>query len=136
MREPLWLTRFDVDVMHEALLSRLGGSQGVRDGGLIDSALERPRNRFAYAESIDIYDLAAAYLFGLVKNHGYVDGNKRVGFSAAGVFLLVNGWRVIATEESAYDLVDGVAAGRYSEQDAATWLRTNSARREIGSSKP
>jgi death on curing protein len=127
MQEPRWLTRLIVDAMHAELIAEHGGAPGVRAGGddLIEGALARPRNRWAYQPESDLADLAAAYLFGLTKNHGYVDGNKRIGFAAAATFLLLNGLRLMATEPDAYDMVVGVAEGRYSEEEAAAWIRDN-----------
>jgi death-on-curing protein len=128
VRQPRWLTRLMVDVMHSELLLEHGGAPGVRDGGedLIESALARPRNRFAYEPASDLADLAAAYLFGLAKNHGYVDGNKRIGFAAAATFLLLNGQRLTATEADAYDAVIGLVEGRHSEEEIAHWIRRHS----------
>lgn len=125
MKEPRWLFRLIVDVIHSELLSEHGGAAGARAGGdeLIDSALERPRNQFAYEESADLASLAAAYLCGLTKNHGYVDGNKRIGFAAAATFLRLNGQRLNASEVEAYDMVIGVVETRYSEAELAAWIR-------------
>src|ERR1044071_8527950 len=107
MTEPRWLSRAVVDAIHSELLAEHGGSRGIGNGGddLIESALARPRNRLAYEPGSDLADLAAAYLFGLVRNHGYVDGNKRVGFAVAATFLLLNGLTMTASEPAAYDLV-------------------------------
>lgn len=125
MREPRWLTRLIIDTLHSELLLEHGGSPGIRDGGedLIESALARPRNRLAYKPDADLADLAAAYLFGLAKNHGFVDGNKRIGFAAAATFLLLNGLRLTASEADAYDTVIGLVEGRLSEEDVAGWMR-------------
>ncbi len=120
---PRWLTRLMVDTIHAELLHEHGGSPGVRDEDLIESALARPVHRHHYEPTRDPAELAAAYLFGLVKNHGYVDGNKRVGFAAAAVFLLLNGWVLTASEMEAYDVVMGVAAGTFSEADLVVWFR-------------
>lgn len=105
-----------------------GGAPGVRQGGedLIESALARPRNRFACSPESDLPALAAAYLAGLAKNHGYVDGNKRVGFACAATFLRLNGVRLTASEPEAYDTVVGLVEGRYSEEQIATWIRSHS----------
>ena len=115
--------------MHQSLINEHGGAIGVRAGGdaLIDSALQRPPNRFAYDPTSDLPTLAAAYLFGLAMNHGFVDGNKRVTFAAATTFLSLNGMRLMATEVDAYDAVMSVAAGRTSEEELAAWFRENSA---------
>jgi len=126
--EPRWLSRLLVDVIHSELLQEHGGAPGIRTGGddLIESALARPQNRQAYEPESDLPGLAAAYLFGLTRNHGYVDGNKRVGFAAAATFLMLNRVRLTASEPAAYDLVIGVVEGRYSEDDVAIWIRTHS----------
>lgn len=120
-----------VDMIHQELLLEHGGAPGARHGGddLLESALMRARHRFAYGavgdHPPDLAELAAAYLFGLAKNHGYVDGNKRVAFAAAATFLLLNGVRLTASEADAYDMVIGLAEGRYSEAEAAGWFRRN-----------
>jgi death-on-curing protein len=125
MDEPVWLSREVVDHMHAQLIREHGGSYGTRDEGLIDSALARPRQRWAYDEAADLPALAAAYAFGLAMNHGYVDGNKRVAFAAAGVFLHSNGLRLIAPEPEAYAVVVDLASGELSEADLARWLRAS-----------
>lgn len=115
-------------MMHQELITEHGGFPGVRAGGdgLIESALRRPRERFHYEPDTDLAAAAAAYLFGLVKNHGYVDGNKRIAFAAAVTFLHLNGLRLSAGEAAAYDAVLGVAAGRYTETWLAEWFRNHS----------
>lgn len=130
--EPTWLTRLILDTIHSELIREHGGAGGVRAGGgdLIESALARPRQRRAYHPEADLAELAAAYLFGLTKNHGYVDGNKRVGFAAAATFLLLNGVRLTASEPDAYDVVMGIAESRYTEEETAAWIRAHGARRE------
>lgn len=134
MDEPRWLTRMIVDTIHTELLLEHGGAPGITAAGeaLLDSALGRPKNRWVYEPDADLAALAAAYLFGLVKNHDYVDGNKRVGFAAAATFLLLNGMRLMATEESAYEMVIGVVEGRRTESELAEWFREN-AHREAAS---
>jgi death-on-curing protein len=126
--EPRWLSRLVVDVIHSEMLREHGGAPGVRQGGedLIESALARPRNRLAYAPESDLPALAAAYLTGLAKNHGYVDGNKRVGFACAATFLRLNGLRLTASEPEAFDTVVGLVEGRYSEEQIAAWIRSHS----------
>jgi death-on-curing protein len=116
-----------VDAIHSELLLEHGGAAGVRAGGddLLESALARPKNRLAYEPDSDLATLAAAYLFGLVKNHGYVDGNKRVGFAAAGTFLLLNGLRLTASEADAYDAVIGAVEEHRTESDVAEWIRAS-----------
>lgn len=128
MPEPRWLTRLMVDTIHAELLLEHGGATGIRAGGedLIESALARPQNRLAYEPESDLADLAAAYLFGFLKNHGYVDGNKRVAFAAAATFLLLNGTRLTAPEGDAYDRVLGLVEGCFTEAETAAWIRANS----------
>jgi death-on-curing protein len=127
VEEPIWLSRLILDTIQSELLSEHGGAPGIRAGGdaLIESALARPRQKYAYADDSDLADLAAAYLFGLVKNHGYIDGNKRVGFAAAATFLLMNGVRLTAGEEDAYQAVIETVEGHLSEPLLAGWIRSN-----------
>ena len=126
MEEPRWLSRLTVDTIHSELLLEHGGTPGIRAGGedLIESALARPKNRFHY-EPTTLAELAAAYLFGLARNHGYLDGNKRTAFAAAATFLLVNGWRLTATEMDAYEMVVGLVEGRLGEAEAALWIQAH-----------
>ena len=127
MGEPRWLTRLIVDTIHSELILEHGGAPGIAAGGddLLESALARPKNRLAYEPDSDLAALAAAYLFGLVKNHAYVDGNKRVGFAAAATFLWLNGLRLTASESDAYDAVIGALEGTRTELDLADWFRGN-----------
>jgi death-on-curing protein len=112
-----------LDAIHQAQLAEHGGLAGVRDEGLLESALTRPRHKFAYAAKSDLGALAAAYTFGLAKNHGFIDGNKRVAFMAAYVFLGLNGYEIEATEPEVVTAVEDVAAGRMSEASLAAWVR-------------
>ena len=130
MADHRWLSRQIVDVIHHELLAEHGGASGIRAGGddLIESALVRPQHRHAYDPDSDIASLAAAYLFGFVKNHGYMDGNKRVGFAASATFLVLNGVRLTASEADAFEMVSGVAEGRYSEEKIASWIRASTER--------
>ena len=97
----------------------------MRDDGLIDSALSRPQNRWAYAKDVDLADLAAAYGYGLAKNHGFVDGNKRIGFMAMYVFLRLNGREIEADEPDVVRAMTAVASGEMGEDALASWLRQN-----------
>jgi death on curing protein len=119
MQEPRWLTRLVVDVIHSELLREHGGRPGIRPGGedLIESAIARAQNRFAYAPNPDLSVLAAAYLSGLARNHGYIDGNERVGFAGAATFLRLNGLRLTASEAQAYEAVIGMVEGRLGGAD-------------------
>lgn len=110
--------------MHLRLLSEHGGLPGVRDSGLLHSALERPRNRLAYGEPTpDLADLAAAYAFGLAGNHPFVDGNKRVSLVTCRILLLLNGMDLVATQEEKVQTWRQLAAGEMSEPVLATWIR-------------
>lgn len=121
MREPVWITEEDCLSFHEKLLARFGGSSGVRDHGLLASALARPQHLFSY-ERPTLFDMAAAYAHGIVKNHPFVDGNKRSGLLAAAVFLEANGVRFSATEEDAVVQTLALAAGAITAKDFAAWL--------------
>lgn len=121
MREPIWLSPALALALHDRLLSDFGGAPGVRDQGLLDSALARPKQRHAYANPEPV-ELAAAYTAGIIRNHPFVDGNKRVGFMLAYVFLARNGYRLTAAEAEATRAVLDLAAGSLSEPDFARWL--------------
>ena len=121
---PVWLSKAIVLAMHERLLAEHGGSAGLRDPGLLDSALARPRQLHAYGAP-DTSDLATAYAAGIIRNHPFVDGNKRTGFMCAFVFLAENGFRLIAREVEVVQVVTLLAAGEIDEAAFAAWLRDN-----------
>ena len=125
MEEPQWLLRETVLALQERLLAEFGGLSGIRDAGLLDSALARPQQLFAYGQP-SIFDLAAAYAFGLVRNHPFLDGNKRIGFAAAVLFLELNGRRFTAPEAEATVKTLALAARELDENGYATWLREHS----------
>ena len=127
MKEPVWVLRETVLTLHEQLLAEFGGSAGIRDDGLLDSALARPQNLLAYGKP-SRFDLAASYGFGLVKNHPFVDGNKRIGFTVAVLFLELNGCLLQATEADAVVRTLALAAGRMTKADYSEWLKANSKR--------
>jgi death-on-curing protein len=127
MKRPVWLLKETVLALHERLLAEFGGSSGLRDEGLLESALARPENLFAYGRPT-VFDLAASCAFGLVNNHPFVDGNKRIGFAAATVFLEINGWRFQATEGDATIQTLALAAGALNETGYSSWLKANSKR--------
>lgn len=130
LREPIWLNRPSIDAVHEQLIEAHGGSHGVRDSALIESALARPQNRFFYAAAeCDLAQLAAAYGYGLVKNHGYIDGNKRIGFAALLIFLRRNGFRLVVDSAEAVRVIEGVAAGEVTEDALTEWIRDHIAAR-------
>ena len=126
MTEPEWLSKDLMLAVHDEQLAEHGGGIGVRDAGLLESALERPRNRFAYDPAVDLPTLAAAYAFGLARNHPFVDGNKRSAFVAAEVFLELNGMTVTANDEACVLTMVRLAAGEMEESAYAEWLRANS----------
>jgi death-on-curing protein len=128
MSEPIWLLRSTVDAMHDAQLVEHGGAPGVRDAGLLESALARPKNRHAYGET-DLCELAAAYAFGIARNHPFVDGNKRTALLAAFVFLRINSLHLVADEVGAAESVLALAAGQMTEAAFSEWLRANIATR-------
>jgi death-on-curing protein len=123
VKEPRWISLKVIYAMHEELLARFGGLSGVRDEGLLDSALGRPHNLFAYGEPT-LFELAAEYAVGIVKNHPFLDGNKRTGFMAAYVFLMANGMIFSAEEELVVAQTQGLAASEISTAEYATWLES------------
>jgi death on curing protein len=125
VKEPFWIDSHDAVALHERLLALDGGASGLRDGALLDSALARPRQIHVYEESADVVDLAAAYIAGIVRNHPFIDGNKRTGFLAGILFLEFNGHLFTAQEEDATQAVFALAAGTLDESGFASWLRAN-----------
>jgi death-on-curing protein len=109
--------------IHDAQLREHGGLPGVRDEGALEAALARPRHKFAYAKRADLATLAAAYAFGLARNHGFVDGNKRAAFMGAYVFLGLNGQDLEADEPDVVTTMERVADGRLTEPGLASWIR-------------
>ena len=119
--------RETVLVLQEQLIAEFTGSEGIRDEGLLESALARPEQKFAYKKA-SVFELAAAYAFGLVKNHPFIDGNKRIGFTVAIVFLELNGYRFQASEADAAIKTLALAAGAMTEASYATWIKANARR--------
>lgn len=119
-----WINRQVLLLLHDESLAEHGGASGLRDEGLLDSALARPLNLALY-EQPDLASLAASYGFGLAKNHAFVDGNKRVAFLAVGLFLSINGYRLVATQAEATLTMLDVAAGEIDEAAFAHWIRTH-----------
>jgi death on curing protein len=122
--EPDWLTYEQVLAIHSRQLRRYGGAPGLRDEGILRSALERPFNKWQY-EQADLAMLAAAYAFGLAKNHAFVDGNKRVAFITMVVFLRKNGVRFAPDQAQSTNIILALAAGEVSEDNLARWIRDN-----------
>lgn len=128
MQEPLWMDRIDAVIAHDRELAVSGGATGVRDEGLLESALARPRNLWAYAdEPPSLARLAAAYAFGISSNHPFVDGNKRAALLVSFVFLDANGLDMTVTQEEAYYTFLSLAAGDLTEDQLAQWFERNTA---------
>lgn len=123
--EPKWISRKALLLLHEESLAEFGGARGLRDDGLLDSALARPRNVQAYNPDSTIADLAAAYGFGLAKNHAFIDGNKRAAFLCIGLFLAVNGYRLKADQVDAIQTMLAVAGGDLDEPGLSAWIARN-----------
>ncbi len=123
MKEPIWLTRSIVEAIHISQIREHGGQYGIRDINLLESAIARPINRWSYEQKSGIFLLAAAYGYGLVKNHCFIDGNKRVAFMAMYTFLGLNGYEIDTTEPEVVDLMLGVADSSISEEQLITWLQ-------------
>lgn len=123
--EPEWLTTEDAVLFHGQLISAFGGAPGIRDAGLLESAMGRPQHLFTY-ESQDLCRLAGAYAHGIAKNHPFVDGNKRVAFVLTRVFLGLNGLRFNPPEAEAVVMVEGLASSQVSEADFVLWLQKHS----------
>jgi death-on-curing protein len=124
MSEPLWLTRQIVEAIHDEQLTAHGGAGGLRDEGMLESALARPQNKWAY-EQAELAELAAAYAFGVARNHPFVDGKKRTSLLVLYTFLGLNGVDFIVSEAEAVAMILSLAAGEVSEESLARWIRDN-----------
>jgi death on curing protein len=118
----IWIELPTVIALHERQLAEHGGAAGIRDAGLLASAIDRPINLHAYTEP-DACSLAASYAFGLVKNHGFIDGNKRTGWIVARLFLEANGFAISVTQKEIVNTVIALAAGELPEDELAAWFR-------------
>jgi death-on-curing protein len=123
MKEPRWVLKGVVVAVHRLLIDEHGGRPGIRDEVLLESALSRPRQRFSYEPESTLFDLAAAYGFGLAKNHPFIDGNKRAALAIAALFLELNGFSLDAPEPEAVVMIENLAASNLSESEFALWLR-------------
>ncbi len=130
MKKPIWIDERDALALHSRLLALHGGAGGLRDSGLLKSALARPQQQYAYSETADVIDMATAYTAGIVRNHPFLDGNKRTGFVAGILFLELNGYRFVASEEDAAQAVLKLADGSLDEADYSSFLRGNVVRRK------
>ncbi len=128
MKEPIWIDERDALALHDRLLALHGGASGVRDEGLLKSALARAQQIHAYGDKPNVVDMAAAYTAGIVRNHPFIDGNKRAGFVVGILFLELNGYRFTASEEDAAQAVLNLAAGTLNEAGYAKFLQANARR--------
>ena len=128
MSDPRWLRLEVVLAVHEQQIAEHGGAPGLRDRGMLESALARPQQKAAYGEP-DLADLAAAYAFGIARNHPFVDGNKRVAFVALELFLRINGFELVADDRACLAVMLDLAAGELEEEALAAWVRARLERR-------
>lgn len=125
--EPRWIAKKALLLLHEESLAQFGGARGLRDEGLLDSALGRPQNAYAYNAECTIAGLAASYAFGIAKNHAFVDGNKRAAFLSIGLMLSLNGYRLTAHPVDAIQTMLAVASSALDEEGLAAWIKEHSA---------
>ncbi len=128
-KEPRWIEERDVVAIHDRLLALHGGGTGLRDRGLLESALARPRQHYAYAKTPDVVEMAALYTAGVVRNHPFVDGNKRTAFVIGVLFLELHGFDFKASEADATQAVMALATGTLDEAGYGAWLRENAKRK-------
>lgn len=127
MLEPAWLSLELIEAIHNRQLAEHGGLSGLRDRSMLESAIERPRSKFAYrSPATDLPELAAAYAYGLARNHPFMDGNKRTAYVACRTFLVLNGWDMIGPLHERYPLFLALASGQLDESELIDWLRTHS----------
>jgi death-on-curing protein len=122
MQEPIWIDKPEVLIVHSMQLAEHGGSDGIRDETLLDSALAKPRNVFAYADSVSLPRLAASYAFGVARNHAFVDGNKRTALVVSEGFLRVNGLKIVSPPEEKYFTFLHLADGSLTEEELTAWF--------------
>ncbi|WP_376694665.1 type II toxin-antitoxin system death-on-curing family toxin [Wenzhouxiangella sp. EGI_FJ10305] len=123
MDDPIWLSVDLIEAVHERQLIEHGGGTGVRDRGMLESALARPQQLHAYGENTDVIALSASYAFGLSRNHPFVDGNKRTAAVACELFLELNGHQLVAEDSDLYPVFMALAAGEMDEEALMEWLR-------------
>ena len=125
MTEPMWVPTRAVLIIHDRQIARHGGAAGIRDGGLIDGALQRPVNKWQY-ERADIFACAAAYAFGIAKAHAFIDGNKRTAFVTSVTFLRLNGWHFVTDPVDGVAVMENLASDNVSEDEFRSWLVSGS----------
>lgn len=128
--EPEWISKKALLLLHEQSLAAFGGARGIRDEGLLDSALARPKNLQAYRPDCTLAEIAACYAVGLARNHPFVDGNKRVAFLSIGLMLAINGYRLAADPVEAVRVMEAVASGGLDEAGLSAWIGNNLAVRQ------
>lgn len=122
---PKWISKRALLLLHEESLAEFGGARGLRDEGLLDAALARPQNARAYNSTSTLAELAAAYAFGIARNHPFVDGNKRAAFLCIGLFLRINGYNLTASQVDAIRVMTDLASGNIDEAALAAWVTAN-----------
>jgi death on curing protein len=125
LNEPRWVLKRTVLAIHNLQLAEHGGAVGIREEGLLDSALSKPHHVFAYLEDADIFRLAASYAFGIARNHPFTDANKRTALAVSITFLDLNGWDISASKEEVYFTFLHLADGTLSEEELAEWFRSH-----------
>lgn len=126
MKEPVWILDEIVQAVHLVLLAEHGGRSGIRDSSLLESALARAKQKFSYEPKVTLYDIAAAYSFGIAKNHLFIDGNKRTAFTIGALFLEINGLLLEAPEPESALVFENLADGAMGENDLASWFKDHS----------
>jgi death-on-curing protein len=126
VKEPRWVPEQAVIAMHDELIAEHGGDSGLRDPGLLSASLARPQHLFTYSDSASLFELAAAYAFGLAKNHAFVDGNKRIALAVIDVFLRLNGYELVAAEEESVIKINDLVEGIENQETIAAWIAANS----------
>ena len=126
MSEPVWVLPELVRAVHQTLIAEHGGLPGVRDQALLDSALARPRQKYAHDSKVSVFELAAAYSYGLARNHPFTDGNKRIALTVAAVFLELNGYSLDAAEPEAVIMYQQLASGSLTEEELGLWIERSS----------
>lgn len=126
MQEPHWIDKAAALAMHDRQLAEHGGMAGVRDEGLLESALMKPQNVFLYSDgSVDYARLAASYAYGIATNHPFLDGNKRTALVVSRTFLLLNGYNLVTTQEEKYKAIIALASGQWTEDQLTAWFAAN-----------
>jgi death-on-curing protein len=129
-QEPKWLSIIQVRMLHAESIQLFGGSPGIRDVALLESALDRAKNKWHYDETVSLFELAAAYGFGIAKNHPFVDGDKRTSLLAIRSFLFINGYHFNPEEVETVTVIEGMEAGRVDEMQLADWIEANCSPRD------